>query len=209
MEAMSTTPARTRRDATQNRASLLAAARVVLNDDPAASLEAIATAAHLSRRAVYGHFASRDDLVRELLMTGTERVSAAIAHTRHTDPVSDLALIAAGLWREVESVRVMALFAVRGPFKGLTASALEPLRKRVLGDVRRGQQAGGIRNDIDAATLARLIEEGALIVLDEATTASLTSAQGRALVMRVVLSLAGLGWRDTAELIDSISEDTA
>ena len=204
--SMTSTPVRTRRDATENRASLLAAARVVLNDDPAASLEAIAAAAGLSRRSVYGHFASRDDLLRELLTGGAERVSAALAHSRHENPVTDLALIAAGLWREVESVRVMALFAVRGPFRMLTASALDPLRKRVLTDVKRGQRAGDIRDDIDATTLARLIEEGALLVLDEATTSSLTTQQGRALVMRVVLSLCGLGWTDAATLIDKLGD---
>jgi AcrR family transcriptional regulator len=202
---MTASATRTRRDATENRASLLDAARVVLNSDPAASLETIATAANLTRRAVYGHFASRDDLVRELLSSGAGRVTAAIAHSRHEDPMTDLALIAAGLWREVESMRVIALFAVRGPFKALTATALAPLRRRVLEDVRLGQAAGGIRNDVDATTLARLIEEGTLLVLDEATTNTLNSDEGRALVMRVVLSLAGLGWHDAATLIASVS----
>jgi AcrR family transcriptional regulator len=197
------TTAGTRRDATENRAALLAAARIALNEDPAASLETIAAAAGLSRRAVYGHFASRDDLLRELLTNGAERVSAAIDTSRHDDPVTDLALVAANLWREVESMRVMALFAVRGPFKGLTASALAPLRERVLADVTRGQAARDIRNDIDAPTLAHLVEEGALMVLDEATTKRLSSAQGHALVMNVVLSLIGLGWRDAHALIDS------
>ncbi len=206
MRDVTDTTALKRRDATENRASLLAAARVALNTDPNASLETIAAEANLSRRAVYGHFASRDDLLRELLSSGAARVSAAVAHSRHSDPATDLALIAASLWREVESIRVMALFAVRGPFKGLTASALAPLRERVLADVTRGQKEGGIRDDVDAVTLARLIEEGALMVLDEATTSSLPSDQGRTLVMRVVLSLAGLGWRDAAELIDSIGD---
>lgn len=193
----------TRKDATENRAALLASARIVLNEDPAASLETIAAAAGLSRRAVYGHFASRDDLLRELLTAGAARVSAAIETSSHENPVADLALVAANLWREVESMRVMALFAVRGPFKGLTASALAPLRERVLADVTRGQAAGDIRTDMDAATLAHLVEEGALMVLDEATTARLSSADGRALVMNVVLSLIGLGWRDAHALVDS------
>ncbi|CAN5146634.1 hypothetical protein BH11ACT2_BH11ACT2_07100 [soil metagenome] len=196
-----------RRDATENRESLLAAARIELNVDPNASLETIAASAGLSRRSVYGHFANRDDLLRELLATGAARVSAAVESSRDDDPVTDLALVAATLWREVESIRVMALLAVRGPFKGLTAEALAPLRERVLADVARGQTAGSIRRDIDAPTLARLIEEGALMVLETATTSALTSEQGHTLVMRVVLSLAGLSWRETAELITPIDQE--
>jgi AcrR family transcriptional regulator len=195
-----------RSDATANRAALIAAARIELNADPSASLETIAVAAGLSRRSVYGHFASRDDLLRELLTTGSQRVSAALAARTADDPLLDLALIAAHLWREVETMRVMALFAVRGPFKHLTADNLGPLRARVLDDIVRGQEQGGIRSDIDAATLAHLIEEGALMVLDEATAQPFTAEQGHTLAIRVVLGLAGLGWREANTFIESHSE---
>ena len=62
-------PVRTRAprsDAAKNRAALLDAARSELNRDPDASLDTIAAAAGLSRRAVYGHFPSRDALIAEL-----------------------------------------------------------------------------------------------------------------------------------------------
>jgi len=197
------TPAKPRRDATENRAALLAAARVELNADANASLETIAASAGLSRRAVYGHFASRDDLLRELLTGGAARVSAAIERSHDADPVVDLALVAAHLWREVESMRVMALFAVRGPFKGTTADNLTALRSRVLADVTQGQADGTIRTDVDATTLAHLVEEGALMVLAEATAQQLSAADGHALVIRVVLGLVGFGWREANELIES------
>lgn len=196
-------PSRTRRDATENRAALLAAARLEFNADANASLETIAASAGLSRRAVYGHFASRDDLLQELLTGGAARVSAAIERSHDADPVVDLALVAANLWREVESMRVMALFAVRGPFKGITADNLRTLRSRVFADVTEGQRAGSIRTDVDAATLARLIEEGALMVLAEATAQELSAAAGHNLVIRVVLGLVGFGWRDANELVES------
>ena len=59
-----------RRDATENRAALLDAAKTCLQHDPDASIETIAASAGLSRRAVYGHFPSRDDLVREARRLG-------------------------------------------------------------------------------------------------------------------------------------------
>ena len=195
-----------RSDATANREALLEAARAELNLDANASLDTIAASAGLSRRSVYGHFASRDELLRELLATGSARVNAAVDTDQVDDPLVDLALVAAHLWREVESIRVMALFAVRGPFKGLTVDNLAPLRLRVYTDIERGQQQGVIRNDIDARTLAHLVEEGALVVLAEATTEPLTREQGHALVMRVVLGLVGLGWREANVLIESHRE---
>jgi len=195
-----------RSDATANREALLEAARAELNLDANASLDTIAASAGLSRRSVYGHFASRDELLRELLATGSARVNAAVDTDQVDDPLVDLALVAAHLWREVESIRVMALFAVRGPFKGLTVDNLAPLRLRVYTDIERGQEQGVIRNDIDARTLAHLVEEGALVVLAEATTEPLTREQGHALVMRVVLGLVGLGWREANVLIESHRE---
>lgn len=192
-----------RRDATENRAALLSAARLVLNDDPDASLEAIATAAGLSRRSVYGHFANRDELLRELLSLGVARVTKAFDDDPHADPVVDLCLIATTLWREVESTRVMTLFAVRGPYRDQTVSALAGVRRRALDDVHRGQAAGSIRTDIGERTLAHLLEEGILTVLDEATTEHLDDATVHAILLRLVLGLLGFGWHEAAELIDS------
>ena len=101
-----------RRDALENRAALLAAARVALNRDPDATLDAIATEAGLSRRSVYGHFATRDELVRELVAAGAARVAGALTGVGHPDPLVRLALVAARMWAEVADIRVMALFAV-------------------------------------------------------------------------------------------------
>src|SRR3954452_16422858 len=106
-----------RRDAAENRAALLEAARVVLNRDPDAGLDAIAAEAGLTRRAVYGHFANRDALMLELVQQGTSRVADALVAVDHPQPLVRLAMIASRMWQEVADVRVMTLFAVRGPFQ--------------------------------------------------------------------------------------------
>ena len=77
----------TRRDAVKNRAALLAAARVALNRDPESSLETIAAEAGLSRRAVYGHFPTRDDLLREVTAHGAARIGRASCRERVCDSV--------------------------------------------------------------------------------------------------------------------------
>ena len=164
-----------RRDALENRAALLAAARVALNRDPDATLDAIATEAGLSRRSVYGHFATRDELLRELVAAGAARVAGALTGVGHPDPLVRLALVAARMWAEVADIRVMALFAVRGPYQELIARELAPVRGLLRAAVVEGVSAGRIRDDIPAPTLARLVESSAIAVLDEATRTSLSA----------------------------------
>lgn len=193
-----------RRDAVENRAALVTAARVLLNRDPDTSLEAIAAEAGLSRRAVYGHFPTRDALLREVAALGAARLAAALEATHDEDPVIELALVAARLWAEVESIQVMAVFAVRGPLAGHIADELRPLREKVLRAVERGQAAGGVRTDVPAARLARLVEDALLAVFEESTREPLPHAEGHRLVMVTVLSMLGLDWREAGVLVDSV-----
>lgn len=195
-----------RRDAVENREALLAAARVELNIDPDASLEAIAARAGLSRRSVYGHFATRDELLRELITLGAARVAASVAAVDHEDPLVRLALIASRLWREVADIRVMAVFAVRGPLKAHTAQALAPLRLRVAESVAEGAAAGSMRRDIPVASLSRLIEDAALSALAEASAGALPGPAAHRLVMLLVLSTAGLSAAQAEALIDAHPE---
>ena len=195
-----------RRDATENRAALLVAARDVLNVDPEASLETIATRAGLSRRSVYGHFATRDDLLRELVRLGSGRVAGAVAGITHTDPVVRLALIGTRLWHEVEHVRVMALITVRGPLRSYAADALLPVRAAVLAAVGEALAASSIRSDVTASRLARLVEDSALSVLEESTREALPSRDGHRLVMMNMLGTLGYGWREAQDFIDAHAE---
>ena len=65
---MTQSPARKRRaDAQRSAASIVGAAAQVLDDDPDASMEAIARAAGVTRQTVYAHFPSREQLLRGLL----------------------------------------------------------------------------------------------------------------------------------------------
>jgi len=204
---MTTSAARApRRDAAENREALLAAARVVLNRDPAGSLEVIAAEAGLSRRSVYGHFATRDDLLRELVAIGANRVVEALSTVTHPDPLTRLALIASSLWREVESVRMMAVVAVRGPLAKTTAALLRPIRVSVREAIRDGQHDGSMRTDLEAALVTRLVEDTALLVLEESSEHPLAAREGHRLIMLMVLGCVGLGWREAGAFIDDEPE---
>jgi AcrR family transcriptional regulator len=199
-------PRPVRRDATKNRAALLAAAITVLNQDPDAPIDAIAAAAGLSRRSVYGHFATRDELLRELLTVGANRVSDSLSALDHADSRVTIALISTRLWQEIDHVRVMAQFAVRGPFREAVAQELAPVRDLLAKTVTRGIRSGQLRHDIEASLLARLIENAALSVLDESTRHDLPSEKVRELVMLSTLGMAGLSSREATELIAGAAE---
>jgi len=195
-----------RRDATANREAILAAAAVALNEDIDASLENIAARAGLSRRAVYGHFATRDELLVEVFTRGARRLAALLDPVSHPDPLVEIALFGATLWAEVEHVRVSAALAVRGPHRTMVGTALDPARERLRETVQRGRESGRIRTDLDRETVTRLIENAAVSVLDEATRARLTPEAGHRLVMLAGLGAAGLGWREAGELIAATPE---
>ncbi|AYF97752.1 TetR/AcrR family transcriptional regulator [Protaetiibacter intestinalis] len=195
-----------RRDAENNRLALLAAAGTVLNRDPDASLDAIAAEAGLSRRALYGHFATRDDLIHSLLAHRVSRLLAAVEQVEHPDTPTLLALIGVVMWREVEAVRVMAQFTVRGSHQRELAYALTPLRDRVRHAVAVGAATGRIRDDIDPPILARLVEGAVLSVLDEATRSAIDVPTGDRLVALSVLGMLGFGAAEAHALIDATPE---
>ncbi|UWF77578.1 MULTISPECIES: TetR/AcrR family transcriptional regulator [Microbacterium] len=206
------TPARPpRSDARANRAGILNAARHALASDPHASIDAIARRAGLSRRTLYGHFVDRDTLIRELIASGAQRFNAIAASVTDTDARLALARLAARLWREAAHVQVAAALALDDAHVAQTAQALAPLRRAVADLVRRGQEDGTFRTDLAAPTLARLIEEIARTVVARTDASSPAAAD---LVVRTLLSVAGLSWREAdavlrahPDLLDPAEED--
>ncbi|MCS5494474.1 TetR/AcrR family transcriptional regulator [Curtobacterium flaccumfaciens] len=187
-----------RRDATENRAALLDAAKTCLQQDPDASIETIAASAGLSRRAVYGHFPSRDDLVREVVTAGAARIAAAMPTTsdlQELPPAARLAAIAVTLWSEVSHVRSMARVAVRSPFAEPVAEVFAPLRSQVRQACALGIADGAMRDDVDPGTLGRLVEGACIAVLDEATRSGTSDEDGRRMVVVSALGIAGIDWR--------------
>jgi AcrR family transcriptional regulator len=191
-----------RRDAASNREALLDAARTLLNDDPETSLDAIASAAGLTRRAVYGHFPSRNTLLAELAHRGANRVAAAVAHASADDPVVDIALLGRLVWDEIEHVRAMTRVVVHGPLRERIGPVLGPLHERLVADAARAGALGTGRSDLAPEVVARLIEGAAFTVLDESTRADLSRTDGRRLVILAGLGALGLSWREAHAVLD-------
>lgn len=195
-----------RRDAVENRAGILDAARSTLAHDPHASIDAIARTAGLSRRTLYGHFDDRDALILELISHGAQRFNAVAASVTETDSTLALARLAAVLWREAAHVQVAAALALDEAHVEHTAAALAPLRRTVAALVARGQRDGSFRTDLEAPTLARLIEETARTAIARTDASSAGAAN---LAVRAVLSIAGLSWRETDALLAAHPDITA
>ncbi len=192
-----------RRDAVENRAGILSAARSALASDPHASVDVIARSAGLSRRTLYGHFDDRDALIRELISSGAQRFNAIAESVTDADSRIALARLAALLWREAAHVQVAAALALDEAHVEHTAAALAPLRRTVATLTRRGQDDGSFRTDLAAPTLARLIEEMARTVISRTDAESPGAAN---LAVRTVLSIAGLSWRETDQLLTAHPE---
>ncbi|GAT74662.1 TetR/AcrR family transcriptional regulator [Microbacterium hydrocarbonoxydans] len=195
-----------RRDAVENRAGILDAARSTLANDPHASIDVIARSAGLSRRTLYGHFDDRDSLIRELISSGAQRFNAIAASVTDADSTLALARLAAVLWREAAHVQFAAALALDEAHVEHTAAALAPLRRTVAALVVRGQEDGSFRTDLEAPTLARLIEETARTAIARTDAASAGAAN---LAVRAVLSIAGLSWREADALLAAHPDITA
>ena len=196
---MTTTAPARRRDAAHNRDALLCAARTELARDPHASIDTIARAAGLTRRAVYGHFADRDALVQAAVALGAERFNLIAARATATDPAVALATLAVRLWGEAAHVRLSAAVALDDAHLPYTARALSPLRTRLRDLVEEGVRATLFREDLPPALLADLIEQAARTVLRELDETRVDDAPG--FVARIVLSIAGLSWREAETLL--------
>ncbi|MBO0980370.1 TetR/AcrR family transcriptional regulator [Microbacterium sp. SD291] len=195
-----------RRDAVENRAGILDAARTALASDPHASVDAIARSAGLSRRTLYGHFDDRDALIRELIANGAQRFNAIAESVTDADARLALARLTALLWQEAAHVQVAAALALDEAHVEHTAEALAPLRRTVANLARRGQDDGSFRTDLAAPTLARLIEEMARTVVARTDADSPGAAN---VAVRTVLSIAGLSWRETDALLAAHPEFVA
>jgi len=191
-----------RKDAEANREAIIDAATTLLMQDRNTPLDPIAHQAGLTRRTVYSHFAGRDELIDAVLIRAAARLTAELDPISHPDPRVELALHASRLWMESEDVRLLTRLSGHGRHRDQVARMLEPVRLRLRETIERGIDSGAIRDDIEAGSLARLIEATALSVLSEAGRTFLTPARGHLLVISCVLGIAGLGWREVDELVE-------
>ncbi|WP_202872275.1 TetR/AcrR family transcriptional regulator [Kribbella soli] len=163
---------RRRADADRSRTAILAAAIVLLDEQPDASLERIAEAAHVTRQTVYAHFSSRDVLLNAALDELTaETLEAIDALDLDQGPALGNVLRLIDLaWRTFERHPLLLHLPPTGPHNtpqvgthgasqpgshgaprpGSRDERHDPVADRFERLIRRGQRAGEITRDLPA-----------------------------------------------------------
>src|SRR4051794_28799025 len=187
---------RRRRDAEVNRDSLLEAALRALLDDPDAGLDAVASAAGLSRRTVYGHFASREVLVTALADRAGERVADVVGRVRsETDPgehpLTTLARLEVALWHAIERYRLLGSLAIRPEHRARVRSHTGQLHELRTGLVEAGRRRGELAEALPVPVVVRLVGAVPIAVFDAVLEGALPAADAARADALTALAVAG------------------
>ena len=140
---------RRRTDATRNREAILSAGMEVLSADPDAGLGDVAKASGLTRTTVYAHFATREELLEELLRRAVAQTVQLIDASHPTSGPADEALqrVLAASWQQVG--RHASLTEAMARVLGERAATLHaPVEQRPASLLRRGRSDGTFRDDV-------------------------------------------------------------
>ena len=153
---MQNDPVRTR-SVGETRDRILDVAREVLGQDPGAGMGDIAAAAGVVRRTVYGHFPTRNDLVRDLTRGAVDEIVAVLAAVDQPDRAADAVWtdFVARLWPLAHRYRVL-LALRRGEHGEEIHVLLRPVDEVLAGLVRRGQDSGTFGGHLPAEVLSQI-----------------------------------------------------
>jgi AcrR family transcriptional regulator len=146
-----------RADAIRSRAAILDAALPLLNAHPDASLEAIATAAEMTRQTIYAHFRSRKQLLAAVLDRITEETAAAMdAADPDTGPAAEalLRLLYASTRTAGRYPALLQKISSLAVSPQADHERHTPLADRLKRVIRRGQQAGEFDERLSSDWLA-------------------------------------------------------
>ncbi|TDD69694.1 TetR/AcrR family transcriptional regulator [Jiangella aurantiaca] len=140
-----------RADAQRNVAAILDAAAACLVRDPDASVSDIAAAAGVGRVTLYGHFASRTELVDAVFVRAVTRAHEALDAVDLTgDARQALARLVASSWQVIDESRMLLVAAQHTlPPERIRKLHENPMR-RVRSLLERGRAAGVFRFDLPA-----------------------------------------------------------
>ncbi|MDT4905837.1 MAG: hypothetical protein QOH52_3853 [Pseudonocardiales bacterium] len=190
------TPARPQRaDARRNVAAIIDAAQDCLLRNPEATIGDIAQAAGVGRVTLYGHFATRAELVSAVFGRITEQADAALDATDTSgDPREALARLLTASWQIVDQFRSI----LRAAERELPAEAIREHHDRHLHRlntlIARGQRSGAFRDDLPRPWLVTTCYSVMHAGADECTNGRLDPADaGRVVTATLLAALSGPG----------------
>jgi AcrR family transcriptional regulator len=187
---------RRRRDAEANRDSLLDAALRGLAEDPDDSIDAVARAAGLARRTVYGHFPSRDALVTALADRAGQGLADVVRVVRagRTDaehPLTTLARLEIALWRSIERYRLLGRLATRPEHLEHVVRHTGDVRAFRMELVETGRAHGARRTAMPCEVVVRLVQAVPLTVFDAVVDGTLNAGDAARVTAVTALAIAG------------------
>lgn len=179
-----------RSDALRNRDAILDAALELFTIDPKASMSDIAKAAGVGRVTVYGHFASREELLEAVLVRTIDRSEAELAAVDLTgDPIVALERLVHRSWRIVDSFhRLLGVAEDALSNERILAHHTEPMA-RVRSLIERGQREGVVRRDLDSGWLTTCFTSLLHAAAGELRAGRLIEADADRVVATTVVSL--------------------
>ncbi|MEU4639608.1 TetR/AcrR family transcriptional regulator [Micromonospora sp. NPDC023814] len=190
---MTSSPKR-RADALRSRAAVLDAAVRLLSAHPDASVEAVASAAGVTRQTVYAHFSSRQQLLAAVLDRVTEEVVAAMdAADTDTGPAADALL-------RMLDVSAREAGKYRGLLQAISALPVSPqadqerhapVADRLGRVVRRGQEAGEFDDRLPADWFVAVVVKLGHAASEEADAGRMSEADATAALRTSLLRVLG------------------
>ena len=147
---------------------ILDVALEVLGERPSAGMGDIAAAAGVVRRTVYGHFPSRDELVRTIAQRAADELHAALIEVTTASTPADAAWVdyVARLWPLAHRYRILLVLR-RSEHSDDIHEQLDPVERALTDLVRRGQEEGTFGRHLPPATLAQLGQSMVFTLADE------------------------------------------
>lgn len=145
---------RRRADAVRNREAIVAATISTLRADPDASMAQIADVAGVGRVTLYGHFATRADLIDAALADVLDRGNRVLEGLDlDGDARAAFGRLVDSSWRLLDESRALLAVAQRELPQGRIRDLHEDLEGRVRRLLERGQREGVFRGDLPVAWL--------------------------------------------------------
>lgn len=187
-----------RADARQNREAIIEAAVACLGRDPETSVARIAEEAGVGRVTLYGHFATRTELVDAAMVRALEQGEAALAEVDLTgDPAQALGRLIESSWELVDRSRSLLAAAQKVLPPGRIRTLHAKPADRALDLLTRGQATGAFRIDLPASWLVATLHSVMHGAADEVNAGRLDHADAGRYIAATVTAAFTAGTPDT------------
>lgn len=185
---------RRRADAQRSIDAIVGAAREVLGERPAASMEEIAAAAGVTRQTVYAHFPSRDALILAVIHSVRNQGLATLeaAGLDEMPPVEAMREFLRISWQLVERCAVLLepiLDRISESKREEAHRGVEAMIERI---VRRGRESGDFTCDLPIDWLVTATHSMGHLAAVQVVSGKLTNAKAAALLEASIFQLYGV-----------------